>query len=148
MKHMTFIVTIIVFLHTAMLSVPVSAEEYTCTIKNTLKINLNGNFVKHGWAANYMNRQFTVDSESGQVLRTTALKQRLSNSDNNHKPVLLSAGKPDMPMIIFTHYGETGRYALLQIHDSNEFSNSERKPFFYHTDVGMILTGTCILQGQ
>lgn len=121
----------------------VQAHEYTCTIKNTSQINKNGFFVKHAWAANYMNRNFSVDANTGVVLRTTALKQRLSNSDADNKPVILSQGKTDVPLKVFTHYPEAGKYALLQIYNHAEFSEAENKPFFYHTNIGMILSGTC-----
>ncbi|MEM6998955.1 MAG: hypothetical protein AAF419_03845, partial [Pseudomonadota bacterium] len=55
------------------------ADTYTCSIKNVSKLNENGYFVSHGWKTNYLNRQFTIDRESGKVLNTTALKERLSN---------------------------------------------------------------------
>ncbi len=121
-----------------------NAFEYTCTIKNTLKVNANGYFVTHDWAANYMNREFTVDSETGRVLRTTALKQRLNNGDENHGPVILGKNDPEMPLKIITVYEDRDTYALLQISDNNTYSGRNRKPFFYLTDIGMILTGTCI----
>lgn len=134
----------IVLMILSITSITANAFEYTCTIKNTLKINANGYFVKHGWAANYMNREFTVDSETGRVLRTTALKQRLNNGDENHSPMILGKNDPEMPLKIITVYEDRETYALLQISDNNTYSGRDRKPFFYLTDIGMILTGTCV----
>lgn len=51
----------------------VYADLYTCSIKNGSTLNQNGYFVSHGWKANYLNRNFTIDRESGKVLNTTAL---------------------------------------------------------------------------
>jgi hypothetical protein len=118
-------------------------KEYTCSIKNVSKINDNGYFVRHGWAANYQNREFTVDITSGKVLSTTALKERLNNFDLEHEPLLLNDDHKDRPLTAFTFYPETGTYALLQI--NNQLSNSDlfEKPYFYHTSIGMILSGTC-----
>lgn len=129
-----------------MLTVPAAAlgnTEYTCSIKNVSKINDNGYFVRHGWAANYQNREFTVDIASGKVLSTTALKERLSNFDLEHEPLLLNGDHEERPLTAFTFYPETGTYALLQI--NNQLSNSDlvEKPYFYHTSIGMILSGTC-----
>lgn len=60
-KMVSVIQEMIGILLLGIISMSASANEYTCTIKSTLKINQNGYFVKHGWAANYMNRQFTVE---------------------------------------------------------------------------------------
>ncbi len=134
---------IIMLLSVFMLSTA-QAATYTCTIKNTLKLNQNGSFVTHGWAANYQNREFTVDAVTGQVLRTTALKQRLTNFNKDTEPKLLDLGQDDKPLRALTHYAERGEYALLEIDDSGKYANADKKPFFYHTDVGLILTGTCM----
>lgn len=134
-----------VLLIQVMLSSATQAGEYTCSIKNTLKMSANGYFVTHGWAANYKNREFTVDSETGRVLRTTALKQRLSNADDKSGPVILNPKSSEAGLKVFTHFEENGGYALLHVYAGDEFADKSRKPFFYHTDVGLILTGTCVL---
>ena len=118
---------------------------YVCSIKDTLRLSDTGQFVTHGWAANYMNRKFTVDRESGKVIGTTALKERLINWDATHKPLLLNKDNPNTPFAALTHYDETGQYSLLQINEHDEFDNVNEKPFFYPTYVGMVLTGTCVV---
>ena len=121
-------------------SFAVQASELVCSIKNVSKLSENGFFVTHGWTANYLNREFTVERETGKVLRTTALKQRLSNFDKEHAPVLLSSGDGDDTLKAVTLYEKKGQYALLEI--GNAPAGNPR-PFFYHTDIGMILTGVC-----
>ncbi len=125
------------------ISTPLSvhASELVCSIKNVSKLSDNGFFVTHGWTANYLNREFTVERETGRVLRTTALKQRLSNFDSEHAPILLKSGSQTDALKAITLYENTGQYALLEIGDA---SAGKPRPFFYHTDVGMILSGTCI----
>ncbi len=115
---------------------PVSAGEYECAIKDVLRLSETGNFVTHEWSANYLNRNFTVDKESGRVIGTTALKVRLSNFNKDFSPqVLISDTYKSI-----TIFEDSNRYALLEINNSDE---GERKPFFYHTNIGMILTGMC-----
>lgn len=116
------------------------AGELQCSIKNVLQLSDSGSFVTHGWSANYLNREFTVDLETGRVLRTTALKQRLSNFDKDHVPILLKSSDQTDMLKAITLYEKTGKYALLQI---NNTGGGNTAPFFYHTDVGMILTGIC-----
>lgn len=120
---------------------PVYASELVCSIKNVSKLSENGFFVTHGWAANYKNREFTVERDTGKVLRTTALKQRLSNFDKEHAPILLSNGDGNDSIKVVTLYEQTGQYALLEIGNAPE---GNPRPFFYHTGIGMILSGTCI----
>ena len=121
-------------------SFSVQASELVCSIKNVSKLSENGFFVTHGWTANYLNREFTVERETGKVLRTTALKQRLSNFDKEYAPILLSGGDQKDALKAVTLYEKSGQYALLEIGSAPA---GNPKPFFYHTDVGMILAGTC-----
>ena len=117
------------------------ADLYVCSITNVAGLNDNGYFVTHGWKANYVKRQFTIDNESGSILNTTALKTRLSNSDKDNKPVVISTNKDDNSLKIFTHFKGDGTYALFQMNDFDK--ESIDKPYFYHTEIGMILSGTC-----
>ena len=137
-----FLLALILFTTTSV-SLPVLAQQYVCTIKNVSAMNDNGYFVKHGWATNYMNRKFTVDKDSGQILNTTALKQRLSNASADDKPIFISQ-PPESAFRAFTHFKDKGTYALLEIQDDNSHADSPEKPYFYHTDIGMILSGTCL----
>jgi hypothetical protein len=122
-------------------SFSLQASELVCSIKSVSKLGDNGFFVTHGWSANYLNREFTVERETGRVLRTTALKQRLSNFNKEHAPILLNSGDQTDALKAITIYESSGQYALLEI-GSTPAGNP--RPFFYHTDVGMILSGTCI----
>jgi len=117
------------------------ADLYVCSITNVAGLNDNGYFVTHGWKANYVKRQFTIDNESGSILNTTALKTRLSNGDKDNKPVVISTNKDDNSLKIFTHFKGDGTYALFQMNDFDK--ESIDKPYFYHTEIGMILSGTC-----
>ncbi len=119
------------------------ATQYNCVIKNVSEMNQNGYFVRHGWSANYMNREFTVDRDTGRILNTTALKQRLSNANAEYKPQIINSERPDTPFRVFTHFADSGNYALLEIRDNQAYADSPQKPYFYHTDIGMILSGTC-----
>ena len=72
--------------------IPVLASEYACTIKAVLDLNGFGLYKSHGWGANYMNRKFFVNHESGKVIGTTALKAHLTNFNKTSSPkVLLNA---------------------------------------------------------
>jgi|TARA_B100000959_G_scaffold78584_1_gene83405 hypothetical protein len=117
------------------------ADLYVCSIVNVAGLNDNGYFVTHGWKGNYVKRQFTIDNESGSILNTTALKTRLSNGDKDNKPVVISTNKDDNSLKIFTHFKNDGTYALFQMNDFDK--ESIDKPYFYHTEIGMILSGTC-----
>ena len=117
------------------------ADLYVCSITNVAGLNDNGYFVTHGWKANYVKRQFTIDNESGSILNTTALKTRLNNGDKDNKPVVISTNKDDNSLKIFTHFKGDGTYALFQMNDFDK--ESIDKPYFYHTEIGMILSGTC-----
>jgi hypothetical protein len=120
---------------------PVFASEYACTIKAVLELNDTGQYVTHGWAANYFNRKFTVNRESGKVIGTTALKARLTNFDNTHSPKVLYNVEEKSSYKIVTVFEDKGQFSSLRI---NENIESVEKPFSYQTAVGMLLTGTCM----
>jgi len=122
-----------------------AGDTYTCSIQNLSKLSDNGFFVRHGWTANYMDREFTVERETGKVLRTTALKERLNNFDKQHAPVLVNAENRELPYVAFTFFEDSGRYALLEINDTLEYQDIKEKPYLYITYIGMIMSGTCIL---
>ena len=124
----------------------IHANEYVCKINKVSQLNDNGYFVRHGWSANYENREFTVDRDSGRVLRTTALKQRLNNGDLENKPIIINKQKENGPYSVFTNFAGQGKYALLEIMDDEAHVNNPKKPYFFRTDVGMILNGTCIIE--
>ena len=42
---------------------------------------------------------------------------------------------------VFTHFKENGTYALFHMNDFDK--ESIDKPYFYHTEIGMVLSGTC-----
>ena len=131
----------ILFLIILLISNWAYADLYVCSITNVAGLNDNGYFVTHGWKANYVKRQFTIDNESGSILNTTALKTRLSNGYKDNKPVVISTNKDDNSLKIFTHFKGDGTYALFQMNDFDK--ESIDKPYFYHTEIGMILSGTC-----
>tara|TARA_B100000749_G_scaffold52756_1_gene38357 strand:+ start:759 stop:1172 length:414 start_codon:yes stop_codon:yes gene_type:complete len=131
----------ILFLIILLISNWAYADLYVCSITNVAGLNDNGYFVTHGWKANYVKRQFTIDNESGSILNTTALKTRLNNGDKDNKPVVISTNKDDNSLKIFTHFKGDGTYALFQMNDFDK--ESIDKPYFYHTEIGMILSGTC-----
>ncbi len=116
------------------------AAQFQCSIKNVLRMNENGEFVTHEWTPNYLNREFTVERESGKVVSTTALKVRLSNFNKDYLPQLLMSETEGDSYKAVTLYENTGQAALLQINHS-EAGNP--RPFFYLTNIGMTLTGTC-----
>ena len=117
------------------------AETYICSIKNVSKLNENGYFVSHGWKTNYLNREFTINRDSGKVLNTTALKERLSNFDATNKPIVIHRNSNNKSLKVFTEFTENGTYALFEMIDINQ--DKSDKPYFYHTSIGMILSGTC-----
>lgn len=114
------------------------AEGYLCTIQDVLELTKTGSMASHGWAANYRNRRFTLDAESGKVTGTTALKVRLSNYNADYQPVVLR----NQSLNSITLYRDTGRYSVIQIETGRE---EQDKPFFYRTAIGMMLTGTCVV---
>lgn len=118
----------------------VYASDFVCSIKSVLQLSDTGFFVTHGWSANYLNREFTVERETGKVIMTTALKQRLSNYDLEYAPILLTNDDHNNSLKAITLYENTGQYALLEIRNAPD---GNQKPFFYHTGIGMILAGTC-----
>ena len=119
----------------------INADVYVCSIVNVFGLNDNGYFVTHGWKGNYVKRQFKIDNETGIILSTTALKTRLSNQDNKNKPIVISTNKDSNSLKIITHFRDNKTYALFHMNDFDK--KSIEKPFFYHTEIGMILSGTC-----
>ncbi|MCG8380417.1 MAG: hypothetical protein MI865_13210 [Proteobacteria bacterium] len=114
-----------------------SAEQrFQCKITSVLDLNHNGQLITHGWSANYLNREFTLDRKTGRVLSTTALKVRLSNFDKVHQPVVMD---------------KEVYYAVTTFEDRNTFASIEivknpeahAMPYFYRTNIGMMLAGTC-----
>ena len=120
---------------------PVFASEYACTIKAILQLNDIGLYVTHGWAANYMNRKFFVDRETGKVIGTTALKARLTNFDKMHNPTVFHNTEEKTSYKVLTIFEDKGQFSSLRI---NENFEGDEKPYSYQTAVGMFLTGTCI----
>ena len=120
------------------------ADLYVCTIINVFGLNDNGYFVTHGWKGNYVKRQFTIDNVSGNILNSTALKTRLSNGNDKDTPVVISSNNDKNSLKVFTHFKENKTYALFHMNDFDK--ESADKPYFYHTEIGMILSGTCKLQ--
>ena len=95
----------------------------------------------HGWIANYLNRKFFVDRESGKVVGTTALKARLTNFDKTHAPVVLINSEEKSSYNVVTLFEDKGQFSFLKIYDNVE---SPEKPYSYQTAVGMLITGTCL----
>ena len=120
---------------------PVVASEYACTIKAILKLNNVGLYATHGWAANYMNRKFFLDRETGKVIGTTALKARLTNFNKTSQPIVLKNSKETSSYKVITIFEEEGQFASLRLY---EVIGSDEIPYSYQTAVGMLLTGTCI----
>ena len=131
----------IFFLLILLVSNTLYADLYVCTIVNVFGLNDNGYFVTHGWKGNYVKRQFTIDNVSGNILNTTALKTRLSNGNNKDTPVVISSNDDKNSLKVFTHFKENGTYALFHMNDFDK--ESIDKPYFYHTEIGMVLSGTC-----
>jgi hypothetical protein len=120
---------------------PVLASEYACTIKAILKLNDAGLYATHGWAANYMNRKFFLDRETGKVIGTTALKARLTNFNKTSSPIILLNDKETSSYKVVTIFKEKGQFSSIRIYENAE---SDEKPYSYQTAIGMLLTGTCI----
>ena len=120
---------------------PVFATEYACTIKAVLELNDTGQYVAHGWLANYINRKFFVNRETGKVIGTTALKARLTNFDKMHNPTVFHNTEEKTSYKVLTIFEDKGQFSSLRI---NENVESNEKPYSYQTAVGMLLTGTCI----
>ena len=118
----------------------VFAAEYECTIAGVLELNDTGQFVSHGWVANYMNRKFFVDRETGKVTGTTALKARLVNFNKTYSPQILERGDDGDSFKSITIFEDTGEFTVLRI---NENTSGDKKPYYYQTAIGMLLTGTC-----
>ena len=119
----------------------IHADVYVCSIVNVFGLNDNGYFVTHGWKGNYVKRQFRIDNDTGSILNTTALKTRLSNEDIKNKPVVISTNNDNNSLKVITHFKDNNTYALFHMNDFDK--KSIEKPFFYHTEIGMILSGTC-----
>lgn len=120
---------------------PVFATQYACTIKAVLELSDTGQYIAHGWIANYMNRKFFVDRETGKVIGTTALKARLTNFDKIHSPKVFHNADEKTSYKVITIFEDKGQFSFLRI---NENIESDEKPYSYQTAVGMLLTGTCI----
>ena len=120
---------------------PVFASEYACTIKAVLDMNDVGQYKSHGWGANYMNRKFFLDRETGKVIGTTALKARLTNFNKTSSPIILLNDKETSSYKVVTIFEEKGQFSSLRIYENAE---SNEKPYSYQTAVGMLLTGICI----
>ena len=120
---------------------PVVASEYACTIKAILKLNDTGLYAAHGWSANYMNRKFFLDRETGKVIGTTALKARLTNFDKTSQPVVLNNAKEISSYKVITIFEEKGQFSSIRLYEGIE---NVEIPYSYQTAVGMLLTGTCI----
>ena len=120
---------------------PVVASEYACTIKAILKLNNVGLYATHGWAANYMNRKFFLDRETGKVIGTTALKARLTNFNKTNQPIVLNNAKETSSYKVVTIFEEKGQFASLRLYEG---IGNDEIPYSYQTAVGMLLTGTCI----
>ncbi|MFT5426960.1 MAG: hypothetical protein ACI9ZT_001909 [Gammaproteobacteria bacterium] len=121
--------------------VPALASEYACTIKAVLELNDIGLYKSHGWVANYMNRKFFVNRESGKVIGTTALKARLTNFNKTSSPKVLHNTNEKSSYKAVTIIEDKGQFSSLRIYENVE---SDEKPYSYQTAVGMLLTGTCI----
>ena len=130
-------ISIIILLSIFSFSVAADKSQYQCKIKSVLSLNDNGNIVTHGWSANYLNREFTMDVTSGKVISSTALKVRLSNFDKQNQPLVLSG--PNYRSI--TIFEDKNNYAAIEIQVNEE---GKSMPYFYRTNVGMMLTGTCV----
>ena len=120
---------------------PVVASEYACTINAILKLNDVGLYATHGWAANYMNRKFFLDRDTGKVIGTTALKARLTNFNKTSQPVVLNNAKETSSYKVVTIFEEKGQFASIRLYEG---IGKEEIPYSYQTAVGMLLTGTCI----
>ena len=120
---------------------PVLASEYACTIKAILQLNDTGLYATHGWAANYMNRKFFLDRETGKVIGTTALKARLANFNKTSSPKVLHNAKETSSYKVVTIFEEKGQFSSLRLYEG---VGNEEIPYSYQTAVGMLLTGTCI----
>jgi len=119
----------------------VFASEYVCSIKSILRLSDVGLYVTHGWAANYMNRRFFVDRETGKVIGTTALKARLTNFNRTYSPTILHNAQERTSYKVLTVFEDKGQFSYLRI---DENVASDEKPYSYQTSVGMHFTGTCI----
>ena len=120
---------------------PVFAKDYACMIKAVLELSDTGLYIEHGWRANYMNRKFFVDRETGKVIGTNALKARLTNFDKIHSPKVFHNTEEKTSYKVITIFEDKGQFSSLRI---NENVVSDEKPYSYQTAVGMLLTGTCI----
>jgi len=116
---------------------PVVASEYACTINAILKLNDAGLYATHGWAANYMNRKFFLDRETGK----TALKARLTNFNKTSQPIVLNNAKETSSYKVVTIFEEKGQFASIRLYEG---IGNDEIPYSYQTAVGMLLTGTCI----
>ena len=136
-----FVKLLILSFLTLICPMPVFASDYTCTIKAVLELNDTGQYVAHGWTANYLNRKFMVNRDTGKVIGTTALKARLTNFDKTRSPTVLHNTEEKSSYKAITIFEDRGEFSSLRI---NENIESDEKPYSYQTAVGMLLTGTCV----
>ena len=120
---------------------PVIASEYACTINAILKLNDVGLYATHGWAANYINRKFFLDRDTGKVIGTTALKARLTNYNKTSQPIVLNNAKETSSYKVVTIFEGKGQFASIRLYEG---IGNDEIPYSYQTAVGMLLTGTCI----
>jgi len=97
---------------------PAVASQYACSIEAILKLNDVGLYATHGWAANYMNRKFFLDRETGKVIGTTALKARLTNFDKTSHPKILLNDKETSSYKVVTIFEEKGQFSSLRIYEN------------------------------
>jgi hypothetical protein len=140
-KHISIKIILLNLILLCPFPVVASEPEYACNIEAILKLNDVGQYATHGWAANYMNRKFFLDRETGKVIGTTALKARLTNFNKTSQPVILNNTKEMASYKVLTIFEEKGQFASLRIYENVE---SDKKPYSYQTAVGMLLTGTCV----
>ncbi|MFT5396898.1 MAG: hypothetical protein ACI85N_002113 [Gammaproteobacteria bacterium] len=120
---------------------PVFASEYACSMQAVLELNDVGQYKAHGWVANYLNRKFFVNRETGKVTGTTALKARLTNFDKTHSPKVLHNADEKASYKVVTLFEDKGQFSSLRIYENVK---SDEKPYAYQTAVGMLISGTCI----
>ena len=124
---------------------PVFASQYACSIKSVLQLSDVGLLTDHGWVANYLNRKFFVDRDTGKVVGATALKARLTNFDKTYSPKVLINTEEKSSYKVVTVFEDKGQFSSLRIYDNVA---SSEKPYTYQTAVGMLITGTCLLDNS
>ncbi len=131
-----FVITLL-----AMAAIPAHASKYACSIDAVLDLNRIGHYKDHGWSANYLNRKFFLDRDTGKVVGTTALKARLTNFSKVVTPIVLTNDYEDYSYKVISVFEENGQFASLRIAENID---KKEKPYAYQTAVGMLLTGVCV----